>query len=161
LAPYKSEQAGQDVLDDFYWMRVAIEHAKQSGKDVPVGCIIVQDDNVVGSGWNQREASGDPTGHAEIVALREAAETVGSWRLNGTTLYTTLEPCPMCAEAIIQSRVSKVLFGAYDPASGAAGSAFNLFVPGRIFPIPEVIGGMLEGECRELLIDFFRSRPSA
>jgi tRNA(adenine34) deaminase len=139
-------------------MKLAVDQARNSGKDVPVGCVVVLNGEVLGSGYNTREATGDPTGHAEIVAMRQAAGKLGTWRLNGCVLYATLEPCAMCAEAMIQSRVSKVCFGAYDPASGAAGSAFNLFIPGRIFPIPEVVGGIMEAECKELLVDFFRSR---
>ncbi len=125
---------------------------------MPVGAVIVKNGKVISSGCNQREASGDPTAHAEIVALRAAAATTGSWRLDGTTLYTTLEPCPMCAEAIIQSRVARVVFGAYEPLSGAAGSAFNLFLPGRSYPIPEVIGGIMENECKALIVEFFRHK---
>jgi len=148
------------LAEDPRWMEFALEKACLSGKDVPVGAVLVRNGVVLGSGCNRREDTWDPTAHAEIVALRQAAERTRTWRLNETTLYTTLEPCPMCAEAIIQSRVSRVVFGAYDPASGAAGSAFNLFVPGRIFPIPEVIGGILEDRCQRLLIDFFRNKPA-
>ncbi len=148
-----------ETQTDAWWMQQAIELAGRAGQDVPVGAVLVVDGKLAAGGYNQREASGDPTGHAEIVALRQAATAAGTWRLNGATLYTTLEPCPMCAEAIIQCRVSKLIFGAYDPASGAAGSAFNLFVQGRIFPVPEVIGGVMEEQCRQLLVDFFRGRP--
>jgi len=141
---------------DRRWLSAALAEATKTGADVPVGAVIVRDEAIVGRGHNQREATGDPSAHAEIVALRQAAQETGSWRLNGATIYTTLEPCPMCAEAIIQSRVSRLVFGAYDPASGAAGSAFNLFIPGRIFPIPEVVGGIREADCQRLLTDFFR-----
>src|SRR6202042_953180 len=99
--------------------------------DVPVGCIIVMNDQIIARGHNQKEELGDPTAHAEILAVRRAAEALGNWRLNRTTIYSTLEPCPMCAEAIIQARVAKLVFGAYDPKSGAAGSMFNLFCQGR------------------------------
>jgi len=143
---------------DRRWLAVALEEARKAGADVPVGAVVVRDQEIVGRGHNQREATGDPTAHAEIVALRQAAKKTGNWRLSGTTLYTTLEPCPMCAEAIIQSRVSRLVFGAYDPASGAAGSAFNLFIAGRIFPIPEVLGGIREADCQRLLTDFFRQK---
>lgn len=147
------------VKDDAHWMRAALSEAEQAGIDVPVGAVVVRDGELLASGFNQREATGDPTAHAEIVALRGAALALGTWRLSGATIYTTLEPCPMCAEAIIQARLSRLVFGAYDSASGAAGSAFNLFVPGRIFPIPEVIGGIAEQQCQDLLLAFFRSRP--
>src|SRR5262249_29580408 len=105
----------------------------------------------------EREATGDPTAHAEIQAIRQAAKKLGGWRLEHTTIYSTLEPCPMCAEAIIQSRIKRLVFGAYDTASGAAGSAFNLFCQGRIYPIPEIVGGLLEQECQNLLVEFFKA----
>jgi len=146
---------------DHYWMSLALAEAGQCGLDVPVGSIVVRNDELLASGRNRREIDCDPTGHAEMIALRQAAQVSSTWRLEGTTIYTTLEPCPMCAEAIIQSRVSRLVFGAYDVASGACGSAFNLFVKGRIFPIPEVIGGVCEEDCRKLLVEFFRSRPGA
>jgi tRNA(adenine34) deaminase len=176
-----------DPKDHRLWMQIALEEARLSGEDVPVGCIIVSDTGtsagtssgasagsgagagsgasaepgakalaeVIGRGHNERETTGDPTAHAEIVALRQAAKALGTWRLAGVTLYTTLEPCPMCAEAIIQSRVSKVIFGAYDNVSGALGSKFNLFCAGRIYPIPEVLGGVEEQLCREILTNYF------
>ncbi len=139
-------------------MNLALEQAHLSGDDVPVGCVIVVDSEIISAGHNERESAGDPTAHAEIVAIRAAAKKLGSWRLAGATLYTTLEPCPMCAEAIIQSRVSKVIFGAYDNVSGALGSKFNLFCAGRIYPIPEVLGGVEEEACRKVLVDYFANR---
>ncbi len=96
--------------------------------------------------------------HAEIQVIREAARKLGSWRLDGLTIYTTLEPCPMCAEAILQSRISRVVFGAYDQISGALGSAFNLYGGKRLYPIPEVTCGVLEEECAQALKEFFRER---
>lgn len=140
------------------YMELALQEAELSGADVPVGCIIIQEDNVIARGHNQRERNLDPTAHAEIVAIRQAAQALQNWRLERTTLYCTLEPCPMCAEAIIQSRVGKVVFGAYDAIAGAAGSAFNLFVPGRALPIPEIVGGILEDRCREALLVFFQEK---
>lgn len=139
-------------------MELAIKEAEKPGTDVPVGCVIVSADTVISCGYNRREESFDPTAHAEIVAIRAAAESLQRWRLDGATLYCTLEPCPMCAEAIIQSRVSRLVFGAYDPLSGAAGSAFNLFTTTRPLPVPEVIGGILEDRCRNLLLQFFQQR---
>jgi tRNA(adenine34) deaminase len=140
-------------------MKLAVEAAGYSGQDIPVGAILVRGSELLGKGCNTRETSSDPTGHAEIVALRQAAEKLGTWRLAGSTIYTTLEPCPMCAEAIIQARVARVIFGAYDNVSGACGSAFNLFTPGRNLPIPELVGGIMEEQCQQLLVDFFRNLP--
>lgn len=136
-------------------MSLALQQAHKSGEDVPVGCVIVLDSQIIGQGHNERESAGDPTAHAEIVAIRQAAKAIGGWRLSGATLYTTLEPCPMCAEAIIQSRIASVVFGAYDNVSGALGSKFNLFCKGRIYPLPEVLAGVEEDACRQLLVDYF------
>lgn len=138
-------------------MLKAIEIARPelSDRDLPVGAVIVQGDRLVCAARNRKEELNDVTAHAEIVALREAADILGTWRLTDLTIYTTLEPCPMCAEAILQSRIGKVVFGAYDPLSGALGSAFNLYGEKRIYPIPQVIGGILENECALLLKDFF------
>lgn len=142
-----------------HYMDLARQQAEKSGEDVPVGCVIVLDGHIIGSGHNERESTGDPTAHAEIVAIRQAAKKLGKWRLAGATLYTTLEPCPMCAEAIIQSRLQRVVFGAYDNVSGALGSKFNLFCAGRIYPIPEVLAGVEEEACRKILVDYFARKP--
>lgn len=139
----------------------ALTEARLSGVDVPIGCVIVKDGQVIARGHNERESAQDPTNHAEIIAIRRAAQTLGSWRLTGCCVYTTLEPCPMCAEALIQARVERVVFGAYDPMSGACGTVFNLFQEGRIYPIPELLGGVLENECRQIIVDFFRLKPKA
>lgn len=125
--------------------------------DVPVGCLILKDDQVIARAHNRREETQDPTAHAELLALRAAADYQSSWRLSGCLLIVTLEPCPMCAEAIIQSRISTLVFGAYDQRAGACGSAFNLFVSGRSYPLPEIIGGIEEEECERMLADFFKS----
>lgn len=150
--------ATEHVNDDRYWMDMAIAEAKLAGPDIPVGSVLVSENRVLVKGHNQKERSQDPTDHAEIVVIRLATSMLKTWRLSGTTLYTTLEPCPMCAEAIIQSRVSRLVFGAYDPRSGAVCSVFNLFVKGRPYPIPEVLGGIAENECKALLIEFFRGK---
>lgn len=131
--------------------------SKQSVVDVPVGCLVLKDGQIIGRGHNQREENQDPTAHAELIAIRAAADVLGSWRLSECMLIVTLEPCPMCAEAIIQSRVATLVFGAYDQRAGACGSAFNLFVKGRSYPLPEIIGGIEEAECERLLADFFKS----
>ncbi|GEM_PF-500786 len=137
------------------------DNSDKAAKDIPVGAVIVENGKLICAGQNRKELLNDVTGHAEIVALRQAAAIKGTWRLTGMTIYTTLEPCPMCAEAIIQSRISKVVFGAYDPLSGALGSAFNLYAGKRIYPIPEVLGGILEAECSDLLKQFFaKGRPN-
>lgn len=146
------------LLDDRRYMEEAIGQARLSGDDVPVGALVVLDGRIIGRGTNRRERDLDPTGHAEIAAMKEAAIYLSSWRLEGTTLYSTLEPCPMCAEAAIQSRVSRLVFAAYDPLSGACGSQFNLFQKGRIYPLPEVIGGILEEACRDMLSSFFNEK---
>ncbi|MBY0552628.1 MAG: nucleoside deaminase [Candidatus Obscuribacterales bacterium] len=143
---------------DAMFMELAIKQALTCGNDVPVGSIVVFGNEIIGRGFNVRERDNDPAGHAEILALREAAKVIGNWRLDGATLYCTLEPCAMCAEAMIQSRISRVVFAAYDPISGAAGSAFNLFVRGRALPLPEVIGGILEERCRAMILQFFHNR---
>ncbi len=127
--------------------------------DVPVGALVVKDGEVLGRGYNLREANGDPTAHAEIVAIREAAKRLGSWRLDGCELYVTLEPCPMCAGAIINSRIKTVVFGAFDKKAGSASrdSVIDLFS----LPFnhkPEVFCGICEKECAELLTDFFEEK---
>lgn len=138
-------------------MLLALEEARKVTEDIPVGSIVVIGGEPIARAHNEREQSADPTAHAELLALRRAASQLKTWRLNGCVLYTTLEPCPMCAEAIIQARIERLVFGAYDNISGAAGSVFNLFSSGRIYPIPEVIGGVEEEACRELLVEFFKT----
>lgn len=151
--------------DDHYWMSQALDLAREAitldPDDVPVGALIVQSQGdrqvFISSGTNKKQKELDASAHAEIVALRLAGQALDSWRLQDTTLYTTLEPCPMCAEAILQARVSRVVFGAYDQVSGALGSAFNLYTK-RIYPIPEVVGGIMEQECAEVLREIFAKR---
>jgi len=148
----------QQNRDTYLYMEQAIQLARQTEEDVPVGAVIVHNGSVIATGVNERERNLDPAGHAEIVAMRKAAQILNNWRLTGCRLYVTLEPCAMCAEAIIQARVSTLVYGAYDPRSGACGSAYNLFIAGRPYPMPEVIGGIMEAECKDLLTEFFRSR---
>ncbi|MFM6967345.1 MAG: tRNA adenosine(34) deaminase TadA [Microbacteriaceae bacterium] len=140
-------------------MAVALSEALEAlaTGDVPVGAIVVgPDGGVVGVGHNEREATGDPTAHAEVMALRSAAEATGSWNLSDHTLVVTLEPCVMCAGAILNSRIGRVVFGAWDAKAGAAGSVVDL-LRDRTLPtrVDEVIGGVLEAECSVLLTDFF------
>jgi tRNA(adenine34) deaminase len=125
---------------------------------VPVGAVVVAGGGVVAAGRNERERLGDPTAHAEIGALRDAARALGSWRLLGATLYVTLEPCAMCAGAIVLARVPRVVFGTPDPKAGAAGSVLDVLAEPRLNHRPEVAGGVLAGECAGLLRAFFAAR---
>lgn len=143
-------------------MRLALAEAERAarGGDVPVGALVLAPDgtSVLASGHNEREITGDPTGHAEILAIRRAAERLGQWRLTGCTLVVTLEPCTMCAGAIVQSRVDRVVYGARDDKAGAAGSLWDVIRDRRLNHRPEVIEGVLAEECAQQLTDFFRSR---
>ena len=142
-------------------MRSAIEIAQSALKsdDVPVGALIVDgENNVIATGFNEREAHQDPTAHAEIVAIRRAAQKIGSWRLEGCKLVVTLEPCAMCAGAIAQSRISTLVFGAWDEKAGAVGSVWDVLRDPRAIHKMEVVGGVLETECAELLTNFFRQQ---
>ncbi|MFJ1888594.1 tRNA adenosine(34) deaminase TadA [Streptomyces sp. NPDC088170] len=126
--------------------------------DVPVGAVVLgPDGTLLATGHNEREATGDPTAHAEVLALRRAATTLGRWRLTGCTLVVTLEPCTMCAGALVQSRVDRVVYGAHDEKAGAAGSLWDLVRDRRLNHRPEVIQGVLENECASLLTSFFRT----
>ena len=140
-------------------MRVAIEHAKiasVASKDVPVGAVILNaHGDLISTGNNQRELLNDPTAHAEIVAIRHAATVLGNWRLDGCIVIVTLEPCAMCAGAIAQSRISKVVFGAWDEKAGASGSVWDLLRDPRALHKVEVTSGVLEEECAAMLKEFF------
>jgi tRNA(adenine34) deaminase len=139
------------------WMRRALEVAAATGDDVPVGAIVLGADGTeLGAAGNEREASGDPTAHAEILALRRAARSTGSWRLSGCTLVVTLEPCTMCAGAIVLARVSTLVFGAWEPKTGAVGSLWDVVRDRRLNHRPEVYSSVLQDECAALLRDFFR-----
>ncbi|MBW8702346.1 tRNA-specific adenosine deaminase [Streptomyces sp. MBT84] len=142
-------------------MRLALDQAglAVAGGDVPVGAVVLSaDGSVIGRGHNEREATGDPSAHAEILALRRAAAVLGEWRLPGCTLVVTLEPCTMCAGAVQQSRVDRLVYGARDEKAGAAGSLWDLVRDRRLNHRPEVIDGVLADECARMLTDFFRSR---
>ena len=143
---------------DREYMRLALEQAGLAPAlgEVPIGAVLVQDGQVLAQVHNFREVWQDPTAHAEIVAIREAASRLGTWRLTGATLYVTVEPCSMCAGAIIQSRISRLVFGARDPKAGACGSVFNLPEERRLNHKVEVSGGVLERESQELIQTFFR-----
>jgi tRNA(adenine34) deaminase len=142
-------------------MRLALAQARsaEAHGDVPVGAVVVDAAGIVlGAGRNEREHAQDPTAHAEILALRRAAAAVGSWRVLDATLVVTLEPCAMCAGAIVLSRVPRVVFGASDPKAGAAGSVLDILAQPALNHRPEVVGGVLADECGELLRAFFRAR---
>lgn len=133
--------------------RLAVEHG-----EVPVGAVIVRDDQIIARGWNQPITASDPSAHAEIVALRHAAADLKNYRLTDTTLYVTLEPCIMCAGAIIHARIKRLVYGAQDPKTGAAGGVFDIFTSGKVNHVVAVEGGVMAEACGDLLRDFFRLR---
>jgi tRNA(adenine34) deaminase len=145
---------------DELFMRLAIREAERALEhdDVPVGAVLVAGGEVIGAGHNERELRQDPTAHAEVLALREAARHLGSWRVLESVLYVTLEPCAMCAGAIVLGRVARVVYGAADPKAGAAGSVIDVLGEPRFNHRPEVAGGLLAEGCAALLVDFFSSR---
>ncbi len=141
-------------------MSLALERAREAEAhgDVPIGAVVARGDEVLATAGNERELRGDPTAHAEILAIRAAAEALGGWRLPGTTLYVTLEPCAMCAGAIVLARIPAVVYGAPDPKAGAAGSVLDVLGNPTLNHRPPVIGGVLEEECAALLRKFFTGR---
>ena len=149
-----------DDLVDREWMAIALEEARLAGanREVPVGAVVVRDGGLLGRGRNSPVAGHDPTAHAEIMALRDAAARIGNYRLRDTTLYVTLEPCPMCVGAIVHARVARLVFGATDPKTGAAGSVFDLAAAPAHNHRVRVDGGVLGDACGEELRSFFRAR---
>ncbi|HXP29075.1 MAG TPA: tRNA adenosine(34) deaminase TadA [Solirubrobacteraceae bacterium] len=145
---------------DEYFMRLALREAEQAPahEDVPIGAIIARDGELIAAAHNERELRQDPTAHAEVLALREAARGVGHWRLLDTVLYVTLEPCAMCAGALVLARVARVVFGASDPKAGACGSVLDVTGEPRLNHRPQVAGGLLAPECGGLLSAFFAAR---
>jgi tRNA(adenine34) deaminase len=145
---------------DEYFMRLALREAERAMEhdDVPIGAVIVHEGEVLATGRNEREERQDPTAHAEVLALREASEKLGSWRVLDSVLYVTLEPCAMCAGAIVLARMPRVVFGAWDPKAGAAGSVLDILAQPQLNHRPEVSGGLLADECGALLRSFFGSR---
>ena len=141
-------------------MNLALREAERAlgHDDVPIGAVVVHDGEVIGAGHNERELREDPTAHAEVLALREAAAKLGSWRVLDSVLYVTLEPCAMCAGAIVLARVPRVVYAATDPKAGAAGSIMDLLDHPRLNHRPEVAGGLLAEESAELIREFFRTR---
>ena len=149
----------QNELDTF-WMQHALElaHRAESEDEVPVGAVLVYDEQVIGEGWNRPIIDSDPTAHAEIMALRAAAKKIDNYRLLDTTLYVTLEPCIMCTGAIIHSRVKRVVYGAFDPKAGAEQSAFTILGTDCLNHKVDVTNGILADECGQILTDFFRKK---
>ncbi len=145
---------------DEYFMRLALREAERAIEhdDVPIGCVIVHGGEVISASRNERELRGDPTAHAEVLALREASQRLGGWRLLDTVLYVTLEPCAMCAGAIVLARVPRVVYGASDPKAGAAGSVLDVLAEPRLNHRPQVDGGLLADEAATLLETFFAAR---
>ena len=154
------ETADDDQDSYLQYMQLALVEARRAieVKEVPVGAVIVHGQQVIAAAHNQRETLADPTAHAEMIAITQAASAMEDWRLSGCTLFVTLEPCPMCAGAILQARIPKVVFGALDPKAGSVTSLYQLLEDRRLNHTASVTGGVLAEECGRLLSDFFRSQ---
>src|SRR5438067_12131562 len=148
-----------EIMDES-WMAEALAEARRAADEgeVPIGSVVVFDGRIVGRGRNARERLNDPTAHAEILALQEAARSLGRWRLTGATIYATLEPCPMCAGALVNARIDRLVYAVPDPKAGAAGTLFDIVRDGRLNHRVEVTTGVLAAECGALLTEFFRAR---
>jgi tRNA(adenine34) deaminase len=160
-----NDEAGKSVLGDTdeRFMRLALDQAKiaEENGDVPIGAVIVHQNQIIGKAYNQRELLKDPTAHAEIIALTQAAAALQSWRLTGCTMYVTLEPCPMCAGALVLARIDRLVYGCDDPKTGACKSLYNIVQDERLNHRLEVTTGVLADDCSRLLQDFFQQkRPS-
>lgn len=140
-------------------MRLALQEAEQARQigEIPIGAVVVKDGGVVAAGHNRRETWHDPTAHAEVIAIRRAAKTLGRWRLTGCTLYVTIEPCPMCAGAAVLARIDRLVYGAADPKGGAVGSLYNIACDERLNHRIDVAAGVLAEECADMMRSFFRS----
>jgi tRNA(adenine34) deaminase len=151
---------GRFFARDEHFMRLALREADQAADhdDVPIGAVIVREGEVLAAAGNERELRGDPTAHAEVLAMREASRRIGGWRIPGSVLYVTLEPCPMCAGAIVLARVPRVVYGAPDPKAGAAGSVLDILGEPRLNHRPRVDAGLLADEAASLLESFFAAR---
>lgn len=150
-------KATKSVRDDHYWMGKALREAQKAAEqgEVPIGAVIVKEGRVIGRGYNLREGKQDPSAHAEMIAIRQAARRMSAWRLNGAVLYVTLEPCLMCMGAIILARIDRVVFGCYDPKGGAAGSLYDLSGDQRLNHRVELTPQVREDECSGILTSFF------
>ena len=157
------QDQSQDSIQDAVWMRLALDQAQNAWAlgEVPVGAVVVKDGQVIATGFNQPIGTHDPTAHAEIMALRAAATILGNYRLPGCELYVTLEPCAMCSGAMIHARLSRVVFGASDPKTGACGSIVNLFEQNQLNHHTQLTGGVMAQECGALLKEFFAERRKA
>ena len=146
--------------EDEKYMQMAIESAKiaEENGDVPIGAVIIHKNQIIGKAYNQREQLKDPTAHAEIIALTQAAAALENWHLNGCTMYVTLEPCPMCAGALVLARIDRLVYGCDDPKTGAVKSLYNIVTDGRLNHRLEVTSGVLADECTKQLQDFFQHR---
>jgi tRNA(adenine34) deaminase len=161
-----NDRDGEPALrsSDEQFMRKAMDAAliAQENGDVPIGAVVVCRNQIIGRAWNQREQLHDPTAHAEIIALTQAASFIGSWRLHGCTIYVTLEPCPMCAGALVLGRLDRLVYGCPDPKTGACGSLYDIVRDERLNHRLEVTAGVLADDCARLLQDFFKQRrPNA
>lgn len=156
------EILGQFELPQLHqmYMQMALQQAEQAARcdEVPVGAVIVREGSIIAAAHNQREMLRDPTAHAEMIAITQAAEAVGGWRLEDCILYVTLEPCPMCAGAILQARIPVVVFGALDPKAGAVSSLYEMLNDTRLNHRCEIVSGVLQDRCGQILTDFFRQR---
>ena len=146
------------MKDDLYWMGLALKAAQKAAElnEVPIGALVVRDGRVLGSGYNLRESRQDPAAHAELIAIRRAAQRTGNWRLSGATIYVTLEPCIMCMGAMVLARIDRLVFGCFDPKAGAAGSLYDLSNDSRLNHRFKVESGVRGAECAALLSDFFK-----
>jgi tRNA(adenine34) deaminase len=160
IADPRESESRRNREDDARWMRAAVRQADLAAArgEVPVGAVVVRDGSVIARAHNRPIRMCDPTAHAEILALRRAGRKLGNYRLTGCSLYVTIEPCAMCASAIIHARIRRVVFGAHDPKAGAAGSALQVLNHPKLNHRVEVVGGFMESECGELLSEFFRAR---
>ena len=149
-----------ETMDHLFYMKKALSEAQKAYRlgEVPIGALLVKEGAIIAKDHNHREGSNDPTGHAEIRVIKKAAAMLKDWRLEETTLYVTLEPCPMCAGAILNARIPRLVFGAFDSKAGAVGTVINLLEDNRFNHQVEVIAGIMEEECKELMQQFFRER---